>query len=134
MMFRYEAAHLAEHWGRYVDFQKFDVRSDKWRSVDCPDKIATAYLQRKGRRNLRPLRAVISTPTLRPDGSILDQPGYDAETALFYDPCGLKYPTVPDSPSPNRRWPLSLGSKNRSACFLTSPMIQQSRNGQQAGR
>jgi hypothetical protein len=99
MMFRYESAHLAEHWGSYVDFQKFDGKSNKWKPVDCPDKVAIAYLQRKGRRNLRPLRAVISTPTLRPDGSILDQPGYDEKTGLFYDPCGLEYPAVPNEPT-----------------------------------
>jgi hypothetical protein len=98
-MFRYETAHLADHWGRYVDFQKFDGNSKKWRSVDCPNKVAIAYLQRKGRRNLRPLRAVISAPTLRPDGSILDRPGYDEQTALFYDPCGLEYPAIPDKPT-----------------------------------
>jgi hypothetical protein len=96
-MFRYETAHLAEHWGRYVDFQKFHAK--KWQSVDCPNKVATAYLQRKGRRNLRPLRAVISAPTLRPDGSILDRLGYDEQTALFYDPCGLEYPAIPDKPT-----------------------------------
>jgi hypothetical protein len=99
-MFRYEKAHLAEQWGRFVDFQKFDGRSNNWKSIDCPpDKIAAPYLQRKGRRQLRPLRAVISTPTLRPDGSILDRPGYDEASSLFFDPCGLNYPEVPEQPS-----------------------------------
>ena len=98
-MYRYESAHLADQWGRYVDFQKFDGRNETWRSVDCPEAIAAAYLQRKGRRKLRPLRGVISTPTLRADGSILEEVGYDEDSALFFDPCGLKYPAVPENPS-----------------------------------
>jgi hypothetical protein len=99
IMQRYDTAHLADQWTRFVDFQKYDGRNNQWRSIDCPEKFATIYLQRKGRRHLRPLRAVISTPTLRLDGSILERPGYDEETALFYDPCGLLYPAVPVKPS-----------------------------------
>jgi len=68
IMQRYDSAHLADQWTRFVDFQKYDGRSNRWCSIDCPEKFATIYLQRKGRRQLRPLRAVISTPTLRPDG------------------------------------------------------------------
>jgi hypothetical protein len=45
------------------------------------------------------VRSVISTPTLRWDGSILDKPGYDAETKLFYDPCGITYPSVSEKPT-----------------------------------
>jgi hypothetical protein len=99
IMQRYDSAHLADQWTRFVDFQKYDSRGNQWRSIDCPEKFATIYLQRKGRRRLRPLRAVISTPTLRPDGSILEHPGYDEESELFYDPCGLVYPAIPDNPS-----------------------------------
>jgi hypothetical protein len=33
-----------------------------------------------------PLLAVVETPVLRPDGSILDMPGYDASTRLYYAP------------------------------------------------
>lgn len=97
--FIYETDHLADHWTRHVDFQKFNVRSNDWHSIDCPEKVVKAYLQRRGRRHLRRLRAVVSAPTLRPDGSILDQPGYDAETRLFYDPCGVEYPEIPANPS-----------------------------------
>lgn len=98
-MIAYESAHLAEHWTRHVDFQKYDGRSKNWRSLDCPVHYATVYLQRKGRRHLRRLRSVISAPTLRPDGSILDRPGYDEETGLLYDPCGVEYPSVPQRPT-----------------------------------
>jgi hypothetical protein len=50
--------------------------------------------------NLRRLHGVTHTPTIRPDGSILDQPGYDDETQLLYMPePGLSIPVIPDKPT-----------------------------------
>lgn len=49
-------------------------------------------------RCVRPLSAVVTAPTLRPDGTVLASPGYDASTALIYRPTAT-YPPVPDTPS-----------------------------------
>ncbi len=51
---------------------------------------------------LRPLRGVVSTPVLRPDGSILSVDGYDRTTGLFLDAGGLRIdfperPTLKDA-------------------------------------
>ncbi len=35
---------------------------------------------------IRPIEGVVETPILRPDGTILDRPGYDAATGLLYEP------------------------------------------------
>ncbi|MDD9940432.1 MAG: hypothetical protein OXU20_05150 [Myxococcales bacterium] len=44
------------------------------------------------------LQAVTETPLLKPDGTILSNPGYDADTGiLFVPPC--TYPRVPDRPT-----------------------------------
>jgi hypothetical protein len=45
-----------------------------------------------------PLEGVISSPTLRPDGTVLQTPGYDSLTGLYYEPFG---PTVdvPNAPT-----------------------------------
>jgi hypothetical protein len=43
------------------------------------------------------LEGVVDAPVLRPDGSILDQPGYDPKTGLLYEPVGDLKP-VPKSP------------------------------------
>ncbi len=37
---------------------------------------------------VRHLEAVIDNPALKPDGSLLTTPGYDPETALYYEPAG----------------------------------------------
>jgi len=46
------------------------------------------------------LDAITETPALRVDGSILDRPGYDVATGLYYVPAaGMAPPTVPSKPS-----------------------------------
>jgi putative DNA primase/helicase len=41
---------------------------------------------------------IITTPTLRPDGSLLADPGYDPETELYLSP-GFQIPPIPEHPS-----------------------------------
>lgn len=46
------------------------------------------------------LEAVVETPVLRADGTVLETPGYDDETRLIYCPAaGLSIPRVPATPS-----------------------------------
>src|SRR5262249_27813745 len=47
---------------------------------------------------VRPLEAVVDYPVLKPDGTILCQPGYDADTGLLLAPAG-KLPDVPEQPT-----------------------------------
>lgn len=58
--------------------------------VDVPDLLP----------NVRILRGVVHAPVLRPDGSLLDQPGYDESTGLLHLPePGLVVPPVPERPT-----------------------------------
>lgn len=45
---------------------------------------------------LPPLAGIIGTPTLRPDGSLIQEPGYDKATGLYLQPT-IQVPRVPDS-------------------------------------
>ena len=47
---------------------------------------------------IRHLEAVVDYPVLRPDGTILYQPGYDPSTGLLLDGA-LEFPAIPDKPS-----------------------------------
>ncbi len=47
---------------------------------------------------IKPLVGVINSPTIRPDGSILQEPGYDADTGLIYRP-SMEYPQIPELPT-----------------------------------
>ena len=53
--------------------------------VDPPSQICKQILSLRNRRKLQQLRAVTTVPTLRIDGSILNRPGYDAETGLLLE-------------------------------------------------
>ncbi|HEY9391307.1 MAG TPA: hypothetical protein VIR27_16270, partial [Mycobacteriales bacterium] len=46
-----------------------------------------------------PLAAIIGSPVIRPDGSILQDPGYDPATWAYYDP-RTPIERVPDTPTP----------------------------------
>ena len=66
-------------------FIQFDGRVKKWLKVDPTPAIATQLLE-KGRWQFPKVAGVINAPTLRPDGTILDVPGYDPATQLWYHP------------------------------------------------
>ena len=52
--------------------------------------------------NLRTLHGVTHTLTIRSDGTILDQPGYDDASGLLYLPDdSVRWPTIPDNPTPD---------------------------------
>jgi putative DNA primase/helicase len=91
--------HMAERFTAAVDFQRFDKRCNEWVRIDCPPKIAATYLERVGLWRLPVLTGIVNCPTLRPDGSILDQPGYDRATGLLYDPRGVIFPPISSEPA-----------------------------------
>jgi putative DNA primase/helicase len=62
--------------------------------INPPRVIAQQYLARVGLWNLPRLAGIITTPTIRPDGTILDTKGYDAATALLL----VNPPTMPPIP------------------------------------
>jgi len=48
--------------------------------------------------DIRPIKGVVEAPTIRPDGTILCDPGYDPVTALYFHPNDA-FPAVPDRPT-----------------------------------
>jgi hypothetical protein len=77
-------------------FSRFDQRTKDFRDVDPPCDVALILLSREGHWQLPRIAGVITTPTLRPDGSLLVEPGYDAATRLFHaaDPTLALNPTA----------------------------------------
>jgi len=47
---------------------------------------------------IRELRGILEAPSMRPDGSILQAPGYDNRTGYVYEP-NAEFPPIPDRPS-----------------------------------
>ena len=98
---------LLDHLGRVIDFYSVRVNRDKEGiqtsvqeiSEDAPTPVAVAIMAKHGSRDFRRLVAVCTAPILRPDGSVLDAPGYDEKTGLLYVTAEIKPPTVPQNPT-----------------------------------
>lgn len=90
---------LIEKMTATSNFRKFVVRTKDWRSVNCPELVAHAYLERRQQWEVPLLTGVATCPILCPDGRIIEQSGYDAETGIYYDPQGIEFPAVPSNPS-----------------------------------
>ena len=92
------SVYLCDLLGRIIAWEKFDKRSMQWRPVDTPPKLADTLLARDGEWKFPKVAGVIATPTLRPDGTIIDQEGYDAVThLLLLAPPPM--PPIPDQPT-----------------------------------
>lgn len=94
-----DVPYMVEALCRASNWTKFDRRTESLRYINAPDRVAITLLARVGKWKFPQLRAVTSTPTLRGDGSILQQPGYDAETGIYYEPGDVDFPRIEERPS-----------------------------------
>lgn len=67
--------------------------------IDPPTAHAEALLGREGEWNAPVLNGLVAAPTLRPDMTLIQEPGYDEPTGLLYDPGGVDFPLIPELPS-----------------------------------
>jgi putative DNA primase/helicase len=83
-----------------VDFQRFDARTKKMVACDPPAKAIDILLSRAGLWKFQTVLGVITAPTLRRDGSIVSDAGYDPATRLYMVPdASLKMPAIPERPT-----------------------------------
>lgn len=84
----------AANWTRY------DGRKKKTVATDPTEKIANILLSRVGQWRVPVVAGVITTPTLRSDGTVLHKAGYDPVTRLYQvkDPT-LKPAYIPPEPT-----------------------------------
>lgn len=82
--------------------QLYCCKEVKKELVEVPEdpalSICRTILSLGTSRNLKRLRGVITAPTLRPNGSVLQKPGYDPETGLFLSSDG-DMPFIPAIPT-----------------------------------
>jgi hypothetical protein len=81
-----------------AQWMRHDARSKRSVRINPPADIAKIILHRCGEWSFDSVVGVITTPTLRSDGSILAQPGYDATTQLvLVEPVPM--PAIPAAPT-----------------------------------
>src|SRR5215472_9095936 len=79
-------------------FQKWDHRRKRLVDTDPPLHYVRVLLASERRWRFPHVNGIITTPTLRPDGSLLADPGYDSETELYLAP-GFQVPPIPEHPT-----------------------------------
>jgi len=88
---------LRERLTRYARWVRFNARAGDWVPAEPPNEVVRGIADRKG-WPLRRLTGILEAPSLRPDGSVIDRPGYDAATGFMYVP-NCPYPAIPERPT-----------------------------------
>lgn len=93
-----EPIYLTELLGKHANWTKYDERTGDWVLKDCPERIAKTLIARR-EWNVPVLTGIIQAPTLRSNGSILETPGYDEITGLFFNSGNTSFYPIPAHPS-----------------------------------
>ncbi len=83
-------------------FVKFDARVKQPVIANPPQRLAAAVLAEAPWPGMPVLLGVVQAPSLRADGSVLEEPGYDGESRLLFDAGGEKFAPVPREPTPDQ--------------------------------
>jgi putative DNA primase/helicase len=75
------------------------VKGKNNRLVDPPAKVAATILSRSGLWKVPSILGMITAPTLRRDGSVICQPGFDPKSRLFYVPDPTLNVTIIEHPT-----------------------------------
>ncbi len=104
-----EVKEVLTHSANFFRLKKISGKEAEYEKcpVSPPKELAEQILARQTQSPYLPfpaLSAIVETPVLRPDGSILDQPGYDRATQLYYAPGeGMQACQVPFKPTLQQR-------------------------------
>lgn len=82
-----------------ADWCVWNIRKKSLTPANPPDTVASIILSRAGQWKVPIVAGVTTTPTLRPDGSVLIDHGYDEQTRLFH----VKDPDLHLLPTPLTR-------------------------------
>lgn len=92
--------YMRDTLARHIDFKKTIYRNKEFVDVaiDPPKDLVEIIVNRRGEWPFPTVSGIISTPTLRPDGSVLAEPGYDADTCLYVAP-SIELPVMLERPT-----------------------------------
>lgn len=90
--------YLRNELDKVAVWKKFDARTKKNVQTSAPGDIALVILSQLGHWTFPTIAGVITTPTMRPDGSLLLNPGYDDATRLLLM-AAPPMPAIPEHPT-----------------------------------
>ena len=74
-------------WGSEAAlFRRFNLKRNQWVDTDPPRQVINSLLAHADRWSIPRVGGIITTPTLRSDGSLLADPGYDRHSELYLLP------------------------------------------------
>lgn len=83
---KYNVSQLSDMVAHHaVRFQRYDKKEKKWRDTDPPKKHIDTIID-ACHGPCPEVAGIITAPTMRPNGSLITEPGYDAKTKLWYKP------------------------------------------------
>lgn len=89
---------LEELLSRAILFHSWDAKLEDYKPTPPPKWLVNQVYHRGTWETILPLRGVVESPVLRPDGTLLASPGYDDATGLIYLP-STTYPAVDPYPT-----------------------------------
>jgi phage/plasmid primase-like uncharacterized protein len=92
------AVYLRNELGKIIRWERYDKHSKKWVQTAVPNDVAHVILSQVGHWTFPTIAGVITTPTMRPDGSLLLTLGYDEVTRLLLV-APPPMPQIPDQPT-----------------------------------
>jgi hypothetical protein len=93
---------LRHYLGGVINYYRYKVLKDGPMRVDLdpPQDLVKTLGSDMVAKGIKKLVGLSTVPTLRPDGTVLDTPGYDAASEIFYAPkVGDPIPTIPRAPT-----------------------------------
>jgi putative DNA primase/helicase len=89
---------LGRALGFAAQWQRYDGRARDWLRIDPPMPVAEQIPSMSSEWPFLPLAGLVTCPTLRRDGSLLAEAGYDSETGLYLTDT-LRLPPIPERPT-----------------------------------
>jgi putative DNA primase/helicase len=90
---------LGRFAGQSARWLKYDKFGNLIR-IDPPQPVLEQIAAMSGEWPFPPIQGLLTTPSMRPDGTLLTVPGYDWKTGLYLAlPASLKLPPIPDRPT-----------------------------------
>ena len=93
-----EQAYLRRKLSDVADWYRLDKRDSAWVSIDPPHDICASLLASAGDWPFPSIAGIITTPTMRPDGTILSALGFDPATRLLLIDSPVM-PPIPEHPT-----------------------------------
>ena len=98
MIKRVPETNLLMRMSSRVPCERYNKKEDDFVPCDVPSKLARSILELTEYPDMRALRGIAESPFLRPDGTVMQKPGYDKHTGYLYAP-NADYPLILEKPS-----------------------------------